>query len=626
MTRCYAWPLTVRGNALNLHVSTEHARFGVRLFRFGAAVEAQPVSDLTYDGYDLPIGRPDEAWGWPSYTVELDSGLKDGIYLAVPVSEGGVVEAGAELATRANACLFILRRQPSADIVVKLPTATYAAYNQISGASTYAGAFWSRDWAARGYVASLQRPGNGGVGGRVMEGDAPDPYARGSRRQVFAHWDAPFVAWLENHGYDVSYCTDFDLHFEEGLLDGPGLLLSVGHDEYWSEQMRAAVLRFVDRGGSMCFFAGDVACFKIDYSSAGDRLFCPKMAGESPENASRLTGALWHVHDPEDWLTLNSGAFGGGWWDGIRSIEAYRPVVADHWIFDGVAIPDGGFGGGADTPVIGYETDGVRLERAMDPPRLSENRRGGSGGRTLLAVAPLSPGWVAGYEQANAAIMIRTARSGGMVFSTGTTDWPLGLADPVISKITANVIDRFRCPPLVIRGPVCGESEYVGEGEMVGAGQPVTWYIDGDQSVSAPRWTVTGGESAQASSPSHITTVSADSDAYLTVTATATDKQGRECFGSRTVRVAATEEYLRRRIVRALDAIAYPDEQGGALVDQRSSEAELASGVIPVRLGWIRHHAAILEGLLVQLEERWIEEGRMADASLSPAEISAYKN
>ena len=75
----------------------------------------------------------------------------------------------------------------------KLPTATYTAYNQIGGASLYAAALWARDWTAQGYVGSLQRPGNAGVGGRVMEGDAPDAYLRSSRRQMFAHWDAPFV-------------------------------------------------------------------------------------------------------------------------------------------------------------------------------------------------------------------------------------------------------------------------------------------------------------------------------------------------------------------------------------------------------------------------------------------------
>jgi hypothetical protein len=629
MTRCYAWPLTIKSAVdLTLHVSTELPRFGVRLFRYGATVEEVPGPAGSYEGYDLPLGRPDEAWGWPRYTIELGSGLRDGIYLALPVpvnADGGIepVDAGPELATRRDACLFILQRNPVGEILVKLPTATYAAYNQLGGASTYAGAYWVRDWAAQGYVASLQRPGNGGVGGRVMEGDAPDPYARSSRRQVFAHWDAPFVAWLESRGYQVSYCTDFDLHYDESLLEGRTLVLSAGHDEYWSERMRTRILDFVDRGGSMCFFAGDVACFQVEFSAAGDRLFCPKMAGEAPEVASSLTGALWHVHDPQDWLTLSSGAYGGGWWDGRRSIEAYQPVVPDHWIFDGVQVPPEGISGGADTPVIGYETDGVRLERASDPPRLSEHRKGGSGGRVLLAVGKLSAGWVAGYDQANAAIMIRTAQSGGMVFSTGTTDWPLGLNDPAVSQITANVIDRLRCRPLMIRGPVC--DSYIGEGELVGAGQRVSWYLDGGQLAGAglgePSWQVTGGVVTPGSSPAHITTVSSDDDAFLTVTAVATDAAGQSYFGSRTVRVAVTQEYLRRRIIRALDALAFPDEQGGALVDQDTSEAELAGRVIPVRLGWIKEYAQTLTGLVAELEAQWTAEGRMADGSLRPEEL-----
>ena len=82
------------------------------------------------------------------------------------------------------------------------------------------------------------------------------------------------------------------------------------------------------------------------------------------------------------------------------------------------------------------------------------------------------------------------------------------------------------------------------------------------------------------------------------------------------MRVAGSEEYLRRRIVRALNALAYPDEQGGALVDQGAAEADLADRVIPIRLGWLREHAAKLGGLIDELEGRWTADGRMADGAL----------
>jgi hypothetical protein len=79
MTRSYAWPLTVRaGEELRLHVSTEHPSFGVRLFRVGAGIEEVPGPDQVHDGHNLPLGRPDEAWGWPAYSVALAEGLRDG--------------------------------------------------------------------------------------------------------------------------------------------------------------------------------------------------------------------------------------------------------------------------------------------------------------------------------------------------------------------------------------------------------------------------------------------------------------------------------------------------------------------------------------------------------------------
>jgi hypothetical protein len=636
VTACYAWPVTVfAGASLRLHVSTEHTRFGVRIFRYGATVTEVAGPGGALAGVSRPLGRPDEAWGWPAYPIELGDDLADGVYLAVPVplrpdGRPEPVPAGPEIANRKDACLFVLRRRgvPASGertLWYKLPTATYTAYNQLGGASMYASALWARDWTAQGYVGSLQRPGNGGVGGRVMEGDAPDAYLRSSRRQTFAHWDAPFVVWLEQHGYHVSYCTDYDLHYDENLLAQDGLLVSGGHDEYWSQEMRDRVLSFVDRGGNVCFFTGDTACFEVEFSPSGDRLFCAKMNRESPEGTGpNRPGALWPANDRDDWLTMSSPGWGGGWWDGRRAITGYRAVVGTHWAFDGVEFPPGGITGGEATPVIGYETDGVRLERKSDPPRLGEYRKGLGAGRVLLALAPLPSGWVAGYDEANAAMLLRTAPSGGMVFSVGTTDWPLALdTDQSISRITANVVDRLADRALRIHGPVCPESEYVGEGDMIGPGRDVTWYVDGDQiaehGLTGIEWQVRGGSPAS-NAGSQLVTRSGEDEQWLTLTATVRDRHGHTYFGSRTVRVLSADEYARRRLVRVLNAIAFPDEQGGALVDQYATEGELADRVIPVRLAWITEHLDALHQLIADLETRWNAGGRMADATLRPDE------
>src|SRR5215472_18188480 len=82
VTACYAWPLTLRaGDDLQLHVSTEHPKFGVRLFRYGATVDEVPGQEELHAGLHMPIGRPDEAWGWPRYSIPLPRSLADGLYL-----------------------------------------------------------------------------------------------------------------------------------------------------------------------------------------------------------------------------------------------------------------------------------------------------------------------------------------------------------------------------------------------------------------------------------------------------------------------------------------------------------------------------------------------------------------
>jgi hypothetical protein len=321
---------------------------------------------------------------------------------------------------------------------------------------------------------------------------------------------------------------------------------------------------------------------------------------------------------------MSSPAWGGGWWDGRRAITGYRAVVGTHWAFDGVEFPPDGITGGEATPVIGYETDGVRLERKSDPPRLSEHRKGLGAGRVLLALASLPAGWVAGYDEANAAMLLRTAPSGGMVFSVGTTDWPLALdTDRNVGQITANVVNRLAHRPLRIHGPVCPEAEYVGEGDLVGPDRDVTWYINGGQvaegGLTQIEWDVRGGEQTSGEG-ALLVTRSAEGAPWLTLTATARDQHGQVYFGSRTVRVLSADEYARRRLVRTLNAIAFPDEQGGALVDQHVTEGELADRVIPVRLAWISEHLAALQHLMAELDTRWSANGRMADATLRPDE------
>ena len=70
-------------------------------------------------------------------------------------------------------------------------------------------------------------------------------------------WDVPMITWLESNGYTVEYCTDLDWHEDPKLGQRYALVLSVGHDEYWTEDMRRSAESLVRRGGNIAFLGAN---------------------------------------------------------------------------------------------------------------------------------------------------------------------------------------------------------------------------------------------------------------------------------------------------------------------------------------------------------------------------------
>jgi hypothetical protein len=300
---------------------------------------------------------------------------------------------------------------------------------------------------------SLLRPG-GGIGGETH--GALDHYDPSSPRQTFAHWDARFIRWLLWSGYAPEFCTDFDIHDDPGLLDRYRLLLSVGHDEYWSEAMRDAVETRVSRGGNVAFFGANICWWRIHLVDGGTAIVCHQGSKRGAfDHWWPATGAA----RPEDALTGVSYRHGGGWWDGPRRTGGYVVLQPDHWAFEGTGLRRGeAFGAGTSPPLVGYECDGAPLERFDEQEGLAtlarEAHRCGTPPRLeLLAAGLLSSEWqeLPHREDRAAGAGIHAATMGsfsrnGTVFTAGTTDWAQVLAsgqEPRVERITRNVIDRL---------------------------------------------------------------------------------------------------------------------------------------------------------------------------------------
>jgi hypothetical protein len=226
------------GEELTLHVSSSAPRFAVEIARIGAKVESVWTREGV-EGREHPVPEDASSAGcrWPSaLAVRIPAEWRSGYYqvtLRVRDSGGKYVQRNARAAE--GTCYFVLRAsEPGATskVLLQLSTHTYNAYNNWGGFSLYA---YHGRGGNQGHRVSIERP----------------PASQ------FGNWERPFVEWAERAGYALEYAANDDLEFRPDLLKGYRLVLSVGHDEYWSAPMRDHLERFIGEGGQRRVFFGE---------------------------------------------------------------------------------------------------------------------------------------------------------------------------------------------------------------------------------------------------------------------------------------------------------------------------------------------------------------------------------
>jgi hypothetical protein len=318
-------------------------------------------------------------------------------------------------------------------VLLQLCTNTYNAYANWGGYSLYA---FNGRYQVQGRRVSFDRPLAG----------------------QFASWELPFVQWAEKAGYRLDYAVNSDLEFRPELLKHYRLVLSVGHDEYWSKPMRDHLEKFIADGGNVAFFSGNTCCWQVRSEDGGRALVSWKQSfRDDPEfnGNHRLLSTLWShrlIGRPENLLTGVGFLWGGyhrshgQFMDGPAAFTVHRP---DHWLFEGTSLKRGDAFGGKDT-IVGYECDGCELTWKDGLP-VPTYRDGTPTTFTVLATCPArwhpdDSEWYDHWEKGRTGnAVLGTYTRGGTVVTTGTTDWAHGLRgnDPAVVRITKNVLDRL---------------------------------------------------------------------------------------------------------------------------------------------------------------------------------------
>ncbi len=452
------------GDTVDFHVRSDTApsRFTMEIVRRGiddtslTSAEGDAFVPGPQDDANLAINGCD----WPaveSCRVVIPADWKSGYYVAKLSGDG----AGTEIP-------FIVRSATpgtTSRILVKLSDTTSQAYT---------------NWGGRGLYETPFSPS--------ISFDRPYNDVQG----LYEIYQLQFIRWLERNGITVDFCSSLDLHTDPRMLYPYHLLVSIGHDEYWSLEMRDQVEAFIAGGYNVCFFSGNT-CFwqiRLDLDDGRRIMFCSKEseAGHPPDpqrDDPRRVTTEWSkqpVNRPENSMTGVAFRNGAGWWDPApinqNRFRGYTVTNASHWVFDGTGLSDGdtfGAGTSVDDTVLGYETDAALTNGATPPQVLGTD--GTPMSFVVLAAADLRD-WA---SQAGHATMGLYHRN-GIVFTAGTVNWAGGLnadAAAPVERVTRSLLDalsRDRPPQLSVPNP--GFEDW-------SDGLPTGWTLDGAGTVSA---------------------------------------------------------------------------------------------------------------------------------------------
>ncbi|MBS0640538.1 MAG: hypothetical protein JSS43_11740 [Proteobacteria bacterium] len=432
----------VQGEPIDLMLALQphHApvRASVRLSRIGDYPWGRKLvwtsPPLTLSHRPVPRSVAASGTGWAPVVSADTTDWPPGVYTADVAIEGATDPCYNVVQT------LVRPPKPRGDVLVKLSTNTWQAYNAWGGHSLYP----TEDEALRGILVSFDRPGPAS----------------------FLEYEVHLVTWLESlaarAGFSVDYAANFDVHAEPDLLDAYRLVVCGSHDEYWSmEEFDAFERRILQRGGNTIFTGANTGYWQVRYADIdrapgtpdrGRQLVCHKSRNDpigrrgGPADPLLLVTAMFRDagRRPESMLM---GAAYQNWFqpqpDGGPRVP-YRVARTDLPFFrdTGLSVGD------VVADVVGYEwdnrdpdNDGRRLFRP-NISRIAELPPDSV--QVLFTGTPVGHDGAPGLAEA---VYFRSP-AGAKVFNAGSVRWAWGLSRPgfateAFQRFNANLFADF---------------------------------------------------------------------------------------------------------------------------------------------------------------------------------------
>ena len=360
---------------------------GGRLVKSLGPVEARPQPTP-------PVGelRLRECRWKPTATLEVPKDWVSGVYLG---------KLSCKAHRYQSYVIFVVADDRPADFLFQCSTNTWQAYNKWPEThSLYDNDRKDRKPLVSGVRVSFDRP----FARYPQVTDNPLTLGTGE----FLPFEFPLAYWAEQQGYDVTYCTNGDVH-TGGLpfVKRAKAFLSVGHDEYWSRKQFDTCLEAVKAGVNFGFFSGNAVCFVTKYFPSADG-----RADRVIERVGRY-GGIKKVEEP--WMAdLPEDGPNEATLIGARTVIPFNGsgdwivTKPEHWMFAGTGMKRGDRIPG----LVGWEHHG-------DPADIPG-----------LEVVAAGKTWTGGEQESHYEATIYPGPKGNTVFNAATIFWCQGLASP----------------------------------------------------------------------------------------------------------------------------------------------------------------------------------------------------
>lgn len=394
------------GETIDLMVSSNPARdFRIEFFRTGfyggrgarLMKTVDRVAGITQE--DPQPGEKDlhECRWKPSYSLTIPNDWLSGVYLGRLTT----IPQGNEPYWQSYVIFIVTDGRP-ADVLFQCSDNTWQAYN-----------VWPSHYSVYTHPKGGQGPWADVSFDRPYGREAQytsvvnDPLTVGAGE--FIPYEFPMTYWLEQQGYDVTYCSNSDMITPDRGLKCKAFV-SIGHDEYWDIRQFESVSKMRDEGVDLLFLSGNSVCWvsplRASSSGVANRIFFRggPYGGENGFAALREKdhGPFPHIGPDEGFLM------------GARNVEPVNGggdwviTKADHWMFKGTDVKKGDSIPG----LIGWEYHG-------DPAKIPG-----------LEVVAAGTAWQGGVNPQQWTATIYPGPKNNFVFNASTIWWAQALGDP----------------------------------------------------------------------------------------------------------------------------------------------------------------------------------------------------